>query len=465
MNVVAEPGLETPVAAATGGAASGGLDDVDGRAVARFTLGGGPHRGALGEVEAGVVETAVRLGVESGLPIVGRLATSGADVHQGVAALHAWGRVARVLHEASGSVPVVLGVEGPCVSGPALLLGIADQVVMTEEAFAYVSGPGAVGAITGVETDHDRLGGSAVHAVHTGLATLVVPDSDGLEDALASLLSYLPSNSFEHAPAAAASGWGDPVERRCERAGRVVPERSNASYDVRAVVDDVLDGDSFLELRERWAPNLVTGLGRLGGTPVGVLANQPCQRAGTIDIAAAQKGARFVQWCDAFNVPLVTFVDTPGFEPGKTLEWRGMIRHGAQLVHAYAEASVPRLCVVLRKAYGGAYIVMDSKGLGNDLCVAWPRAEIAVMGGRGAVQVLHRRRLSELEGEERRAFEAEAEEEYAREFLNPWRAARRGLVDAVVAPESTRAVLARALRRLGHKRERPVQRRHSNIPL
>jgi acetyl-CoA carboxylase carboxyltransferase component len=233
-----------------------------------------------------------------------------------------------------------------------------------------------------------------------------------------------------------------------------VPERTTASYDVRTVVEDVLDEGSLLEVRPRYAPNLVTAYGSLGGRAVGVVANQPVQRAGTVDIEASRKAARFVATCDAFNVPILTFVDTPGFEPGRDLEWRGMIRHGAELVHAYAAATVPRLCVVLRKAYGGAYIVMDSRGIGNDLCVAWPGAEIAVMGAAGAIAILNKGREDpQLVAEYRAAFE------------NPYRAAERGLVDAVIEPEETRRVLAHALEVLVDKHDTHVARRHSNTPL
>jgi propionyl-CoA carboxylase beta chain len=245
-----------------------------------------------------------------------------------------------------------------------------------------------------------------------------------------------------------------------------VPDAAVASYDVRAVVQDVVDAESFLELRADHAPNIVIGLAHVAGTSVGVVANQPFTRAGALDIDASRKAARFVQWCDAFNLPIVTFVDTPGFEPGKDLEWRGMIRHGAQLVHAYAEATVPRVCVVLRKAYGGAYIVMDSKRLGNDYCVAWPGAQIAVMGASGAVQILYSKRLTEIDEPEARAKEQERLlAEYDAQFSNPYAAAERGFVDAVINPLDTRRVVSAALDHFATKREVASNRRHSNTPL
>jgi acetyl-CoA carboxylase carboxyltransferase component len=277
------------------------------------------------------------------------------------------------------------------------------------------------------------------------------------------ILEYLPSNHLEDPP-----NWetDDPVDRDCRRAAAAVPARPNASYDVRRVIDDVLDADSRFELRANHAPNIVTALGRLDGHTIGVIANQPHHRAGTLDIEASEKAARFVQWCDAFNIPLVTFVDTPGFEPGKDLEWRGMIRHGAELVYAYGNATVPRVCIVLRKAYGGAYIVMDSKGLGNDWCGAWPTAEIAVMGAPGAVQILHGRTLRTIGNDETRRTEQLAlETEYETRFSNPYVAAERGYVDDVIAATDTRRILASTLARLSTKREERPARKHGNSPL
>ena len=333
------------------------------------------------------------MATELGVPIVGVLATSGADIHEGVASLHAWGRVARQVSRASGVVPIVFAVIGPCTSGPALMLGLADHVVMTPDAFAYVSGPEAVAEFTGVQIDRARLGGGLVHDSRTGVASLVAADEEDALLAVADLLSYLPANHLDDAPVVAPAA-DDPLDRPCRRAAAAVPDTARASYDVRTVLADVLDEGSLLEVRARYASNMVTAYGRLDGRPVGIVANQPKVRAGTLDIEASRKAARFVQHCDAFNLPILTFVDTPGFEPGKDLEWRGMIRHGAELVHAYAAATVPRICLVLRKAYGGAYIVMDSRELGNDACFAWPGAEIAVMGSKGAVQILFGKRLA-----------------------------------------------------------------------
>ncbi|HVJ98008.1 MAG TPA: carboxyl transferase domain-containing protein, partial [Acidimicrobiia bacterium] len=325
------------------------------------------------------------------------------------------------------------------------------HVVMTEDAFAYVTGPDSVEEFTGMRVSHTDLGGAGVHALHTGVASLVVADETAARDALSSLLWYFPDHSLLDPERV---DTDDPPDRECVVAKSVVPDRPTASYDVRTVVEDVLDGGSFLEVRARYAPNLVIGYGTLAGRPVGIVANQPLQRAGTLDIVASRKAARFDTTCDVFNLPILTFVDTPGFEPGRDLEWRGMIRHGAELVHAYAAATVPRCCVVLRKAYGGAYIVMDSRGIGNDLCVAWPSAEIAVLGAPAAVAIL-----------DRKGNNPGMEAEYRERFENPYRAAERGIVDAVIEPGQTRAVLASALEVLCEKRDRHIPRKHSNTPL
>jgi acetyl-CoA carboxylase carboxyltransferase component len=452
-----------PVAGRRSDAASAALTELDGRRIVEFRIADGKHVGAIGPPEGETLERAVRLAIELGVPIVGTIASSGADVAEGVSSLHAWGRVARALSDASGAVPTVLMVTGPAVSGPALLLGLADITIMTADAFAYVSGPDTVRAFTGMALENRELGGATLHGQLSGVASLVVDDEDDARLAAAHVLAYLPSNHLEDPPSVASE---DPVDRDTSRASAAVPARATASYDVRVVIEDVLDDGSFFELRPGYAANLVTGLGHLDSHAVGVLANQPQQRAGTLDIDASEKAARFVQWCDCFNVPLITLVDTPGFEPGKDLEWRGLIRHGAELVHAYAAATVPRLCVVLRKAYGGAYIVMDSKGLGNDWCGAWPTAEVAVMGAPGAVQILHGRRLRSMDdAAERFAEQAVLEAEFDDRFSNPYAAAERGFVDEVLAASDTRRVLAAALDRLLTKREHPGPHRHANTPL
>ncbi len=453
-----------PVAARRGGAVQASLTELDGRQVAWFRLAGGPHRGAIGPVEGQVLERLIGLALNVGVPVVGELSTSGADVRDGLASLHAWGRVAKALSDASGTVPIVFSVLGPCLAGPALMLGIADHVVMTADAYAYVSGPASVQEFTGIPVTSADLGGADVHARRSGLASLVVADEAEAAWAVGDLLSYLPSNWRADPPVMACD---DPVDRPCRVAATTVPDRATASYDVRTVIGDVVDRDSFLEVRAGYAPNVVTGYGRLAGAPVGVIANQPSYRAGTIDIDASTKAARFVQCCDAFGIPLVTFVDSSGFQPGKDIEWQGIIRYGAQLVAAYSAATVPRISVVLRKAYGGAYIVMDSRGLGSDLVLAWPTAEIAVMGAPGAVQILHRRRLDAFDDPSDRATSAaKLEAEYASRYCTPQVAAERGYVDDVIDPTDTRRLLVAGLAALRSKRVPPPDGlKHTNPPL
>lgn len=412
------------------------------------------HKGALSSEASSVIEVAARTAVAENLPFVSVMASSGAEIRDGFAALHGWGRAARALTDCSGKVPTIIVVDGPAVSGPALLLGIVDHVVMTDESYAFVSGPTMVADFTGIMVDNEELGGSAAHSRHTGAVSLVVPDLEAAIASVEHLLSYLPDHADLEPPI-----WptDDPPDRPTPEAGAAIPESSTGSYDVRAVVRAICDDGDFLEVRARWSANLVTGFATIGGRPVGVVANQPMVLAGTLDIAASQKGARFVAFCDAFNLPIVTLVDTPGFYPGKDLEWRGMIRHGAQLVFAYGRATVPRICVILRKSYGGAYIVMDSKRMGNDLCLAWPWAELAVMGAGQAAAILQRRATPE----EKAAFEAD----YSERLLNPYVAAERGFVDAVIDPADTRAIICSALDGLVDKREHLPGRKHDNSPL
>jgi acetyl-CoA carboxylase carboxyltransferase component len=408
----------------------------------------------LSSTIAAVVEEAAVVALAERLPLVVVVASSGSDINEGIPALEGWGRLARTMVDLSGVVPTVVVVDGPAVSGPALLLGVADLVVMTEDSYAFVNGPVMVEEFTGVRVSTAELGGAGELARHTGVPSLVVATREAALDAVGELLAYLP-DSVDEEPARWASD--DPPDRPCPEAGTLIPPISTGSYDVRRVAAAIVDADSLLEVRDRWAANVVTAFATIDGRPVGIVANQPLALAGTLDIPASQKAARFVALCDAFNLPLLTLVDTPGFYPGKDLEWRGMIRHGAQLVYAYARATVPRLCVILRKSYGGAYIVMDSKKMGNDLCLAWPWAELAVMGAGQAAAILQRRATPE----ERAAFEAD----YTERLLNPYIAAERGYIDAVIDPADTRRELTRALDALASKRERIVSRKHGNEPL
>jgi acetyl-CoA carboxylase carboxyltransferase component len=408
----------------------------------------------MSKEDGATLQTAAESALALHIPMVFVLASSGADVSEGIDSLHGWGQAARALAACSGIVPVLGVVIGPAISGPALMLGIADVVIMSPEAFAFVSGPAMVEEFTGVRIGIHQLGGAPVHARSSGLCAIEAVDELDAMDHVENILALLPAHADDLPPLGPTT---DPEDRVVPELREAIPARTTSSYDVRTVAAHLCDDAVFTELWTRWSPQLVTGIGRIGGRPVGMLANQPQALAGTLDIAASQKGAKFVRFCDAFNLPLVTLVDTPGFLPGKDLEWRGMIRHGAELAFAYAEATVPRICVVLRKAFGGAYIVMDSRGLGNDLCFAWPCAEIAVMGAEGAVQILHR-------GADQ-SQRSELQAEYTERFLTPWEAAERGFVDAVIDPADTRLTVSRALTALASSREHLPGRKHTVGPL
>ncbi len=448
--------MTSPIALAAGvpGSVSAEVGRLGGREVVLVKVDPTTRRGALDADAGATLALAAEAALEVRLPLVGVVASSGADVNAGVAALHGWGTAARSFARCSGVVPILLAVTGPTLSGPALLLGMADIVVMTEAASAYVVGPGAVASFTGEHVEPHALGGPGVHAARTGVAAALVEDEEQALELLAAVLAHLPDHVDAVAPRWPST---DPLDRPTPEAGAVLPATAAGSYDVLDVVRTIADDGEVLELWGEWAPNLVTVLATVDGRSVGMVANQPLALAGSIDIPASQKGARFVGLCDSFNVPLVTLVDTSGFFPGKDREWRGMIRHGAQLVGAYARATVPRVSVVLRKAYGGAYIVMDSKTMGNDVCLAWPSAELAVMGARQAAGILHRR-----DGPDVRAAK---EAEYATTLLNPWKAAERGYVDAVIDPADTRRAVATALEMLVSKREQLPRRAHDNLPL
>ncbi len=412
------------------------------------------HRGALSAAASEVIAYAASTARDHGLPLVMSLGSSGADIVEGVAALHGWGQAAHAIAGCSGVVPIITIVNGPAVSGPALLIGLSDFVIMTADSYAFVSGPTMVAEFTGIEISNEELGGTDAHARQSGVASLVAQDAESALTSLEHLLMYLPNNVDELATHV---DTDDPVDRPTPQAGTAIPNSSTGSYDVRKVIRILADDEEMFELRDRWAPNVITAFITIGGESIGVVANQPMALAGTLDISASQKAARFVSFCDSFNIPLLTLVDTPGFYPGKDLEWRGMIRHGGQLVFAYARATVPRVCVILRKSYGGAYIVMDSKTMGNDLCLAWPTAELAVMGAGQAAAILQRR----ASAKERAAFESD----YSARLLNPYIAAERGYIDAVIDPADTRREVAAAFVMLREKRERLISRKHDNTPL
>ena len=436
------------------GTVRAGIEELGGRPAMVARSVSSRRRGALSKEDGATLQAAAESALALHIPMVFVLASSGADVSEGIDSLHGWGQAARAFAACSGIVPLLSVVIGPAISGPALMLGIADVVIMSPEAFAFVSGPAMVEEFTGVRIGIHQLGGAPVHARSSGLCAIEAVDELDAMAHVENILALLPAHADDLPPMGPTT---DPADRVVPELREAIPARTTSSYDVRHIAAHLCDDGEFTELWTRWSPQLVTGIGRIGGRPVGLLANQPQALAGTLDIAASQKGAKFVRFCDAFNLPLVTLVDTPGFLPGKDLEWRGMIRHGAELAFAYAEATVPRICVILRKAFGGAYIVMDSRGLGNDLCFAWPCAEIAVMGAEGAVQILNR---GADPGQR-----AELQAEYTDRFLTPWEAAERGFVDAVIDPADTRLTVSRALTALASSREHLPGRKHTVGPL
>jgi acetyl-CoA carboxylase carboxyltransferase component len=406
-----------------------------------------------------IVERCVQEAIESGIPVVGviRGHSTAARVEAGIDDLAGWGGALRSLAAASGVVPTALGLDGELTGFGAMALGLVDVAVATASAAAHLASVRSVAEITGRVVPSTSLGGATALAACGAVAHVAADLADAV-GWLDEVLGHLPPNCMGPAPQLV--GF-DPPDRRTDGLDQMVPDDPRRGYDVRAVVSELVDDGDLVELSAGFGPAMVCALARLDGTSVGIVANQPAQMAGAIDIASSQKAARFVNWCDAFGLPIVTLVDTPGYLPGRDLEWEGMIRHGGQLAFAYAQATCPRVSIVLRKAFGGAYIVMDSKTMGNDAAYAWPGAQLAVMGASGAVQILHGRALSDDDGSRRARLEAE----YTTAHLNPDEAVRRGLIDEVVEPVDTRRVLCGAVRSLRDKRPTLPERRHSNGPL
>ena len=417
--------------------------------------------GALGETHAAKVNRVLDLASEAGLPVIGLNDGGGARIQEGVSALASYGRIFARNVRASGVTPQISVMMGPCAGGGVYSPALTDFVFMVEGTSSmFLTGPDVVRSVTGEDVTVEELGGARSHSRLSGVACFVAPDERSCLEDVRYLLSFLPSNNLEEPPIAATD---DAPTRSTPSLRRVLPASARVPYDVRTIITEVADDAEFFEQHQHWAPNLVCGFMRLAGRPVGVVANQPAHLAGVLDIDASDKGARFVRTCDAFNIPLVTIVDVPGFLPGTDQEYNGIIRHGAKLLYAYCEASVPRIQVITRKAYGGAYIVMDCKAIGADFSYAWPTAEIAVMGAAGAVNVLNRRQLAEADDPD--AVRAGLEQGYEDEFLNPWEAADRQHVDEVIDPAETRSRLIASLSVLRSKREDAPRRKHGNMPV
>jgi propionyl-CoA carboxylase beta chain len=438
-----------------------GYGTVFGRKVFVFSQDFTVFGGSLSEVFSEKVCKVMDLAVKYGCPVIGINDSGGARIQEGVVSLAGYAEIFWRNVQASGVVPQISLVMGPCAGGAVYSPAITDFVLMVEESsYMFITGPDVVKAVTGEEVTFEELGGAATHAARSGVAHFTTRDEEAcLEDARY-LLSFLPQNNLESPPYAPPS---DPVDREDPALDTIVPDSPNKPYDMKGVIERVVDDGEFLEVQQHWADNIVCGFARLGGHAIGVVGNQPGALAGVLDIDASVKGARFVRTCDAFNIPLVTFVDVPGFLPGTAQEWGGIIRHGAKLLYAYAEATVPKLTLITRKAYGGAYDVMSSKHIRADFNFAWPTAEVAVMGPEGAVNIIFRKELTDADDPDARREELIAD--YKERFANPYTAAERGYVDDVIQPRHTRSVLVSALEIALTKREPKPKRKHGNIPL
>jgi propionyl-CoA carboxylase beta chain len=401
------------------------------------------------------------LALSTGCPIIGINDSGGARIQEGVVSLAGYADIFHRNVLASGVVPQISVIMGPCAGGAVYSPAITDFVFMVEEtSHMFITGPDVIKSVTGEEVSFEDLGGAGTHNTRSGVAHFVAPDEEVCLEDVRYLLSFLPENNLETAPYHEPA---DSPERMEEELATLVPDSPQRPYDIRRAVELVVDDGEFYEVQEGWAQNLVVGFARLDGHAIGVVGNQPMVLAGTLDIDASVKGARFVRFCDAFNIPLLTFVDVPGFLPGTDQEWGGIIRHGAKLLYAFSEATVPKMTVITRKAYGGAYDVMNSKHIGADVNVAWPTGEVAVMGAPAAVNIIFRREISEAEDPEARRAELIAS--YEEQFNNPMVAAEMGYIDDVIDPRETRPYLVKALQMVRTRRPERPPRKHGNIPL
>ena len=438
-----------------------GWGTVDGRkgfvASQDFTVFGG----ALGEVFAEKMHKIMDLAESVGAPMIGLNDGAGARIQEGVVSLAGYGGIFRRNVQASGVIPQISVILGPCAGGAVYSPAMTDFIFMVRDtSHMFITGPDVVKTVTGEEVTLEELGGAGSHSTKSGVASFVATDEQSVLDDVKYLLSFLPSNNLDNPPVL---NDGDDPERDCPVLREILPDSSNVPYDIKDVITEVVDDGEFLEYHAGWAGSIVCGFARLDGRSVGIVGNQPMMMAGVLDIESSEKAARFVRFCDAFNLPLLTFVDVPGFLPGVDQEHGGIIRHGAKLLYAYCEATVPRVQVITRKAYGGAYVVMDSKSVGCDVSFAWPTAELAVMGPQGAVEILNRRELQQAADPEAR--KAELVDDYTEKYANPYVAAERGIVDAVIDPAETRQKVVAAFRMIESKREELPKRKHGNVPL
>jgi propionyl-CoA carboxylase beta chain len=443
-----------------------GYGTVDDRPVCVFAQDFTVFGGSLGEVFGEKIVKVMDLALKTGRPVVGINDSGGARIQEGVVSLGLYGDIFYRNVMASGVVPQISLIMGPCAGGAVYSPAITDFTIMVDgTSHMFITGPDVIKTVTGEDVAMEDLGGARTHNTKSGVAHYMAADEADAIDYVKALLSYLPSNNLEEPPDLGFATESGPIEvtDSDRELDTFVPDSANQPYDMHTVIEHVLDDAEFLEVQALFAPNIICGFGRVEGRSVGVVANQPMQFAGTLDIDASEKAARFVRTCDAFNVPVLTFVDVPGFLPGTSQEWNGIIRRGAKLIYAYAEATVPKVTVITRKAYGGAYDVMGSKHLGADINLAWPTAQIAVMGAQGAVNILYRKELADSDDAE--AMRKQLVTDYEDTLANPYIAAERGYVDSVIPPSYTRSFVARALRTLRTKRQTLPPKKHGNIPL
>ncbi|MXY10644.1 MAG: acyl-CoA carboxylase subunit beta [Acidimicrobiaceae bacterium] len=438
-----------------------GWGTIDGRKVFVFAQDFTVMGGALGEVFAEKLHKVMDLAKSVGAPMIGLNDGAGARIQEGVVSLDGYGGIFYRNVQASGVIPQISVILGPCAGGAVYSPAMTDFIFMVrEKSHMFITGPDVVRTVTGEAVTLEDLGGATSHSTKSGVATFVGADEHDVLDEVKTLLSFLPSNNLEQPPRYKSA---DDPDRECLALDTLLPDSPNVPYDMKDVITEVVDDGDFLEYHASWARSIVCGFARVDGRSVGVVGNQPMVLAGVLDIESAEKAARFVRTCDAFNIPLVTFVDVPGFLPGVDQEHGGIIRHGAKLLYAYCEAAVPRISIITRKAYGGAYVVMDSKGVGSDLSFAWPSAEIAVMGPQGAVEIIYRRELADAA--DPAARRDELVDDYTQRLANPYVAAERGFVDEVIEPSQTRRKIVAGLQMLESKREEIPERKHGNVPL
>lgn len=441
-----------------------GFGTIDGRLVyvyaQDFTVFGGSLSLAYSEKICKVMDKAMKVGV----PIIGLNDSGGARIQEGVSSLAGYAEIFQRNINASGVIPQITGVFGPCAGGAVYSPALTDFIIMSKEnSYMFLTGPKVVRTVTGEVVTEQELGGAVTHGSKSGVAHFVADDEQEGIMLIRKLLTYLPQNNLEEPPV---EPCDDPIDRLEDNLNSIIPDTPNKPYDVKDVIYSIVDYGEFLEVQRDYASNIVTGMARFNGQSVGIVANQPKYLAGVLDINASRKAARFVRFCDAFNIPLVTLVDVPGFLPGTTQEFGAIILHGAKLLYAYGEATVPKITVILRKAYGGAYCVMSSKHLRGDINYAWPTAEIAVMGPKGATEILLHKEINAIENlEERSKFIAEKEQEYLDKFATPYNAAKYGYIDDVIEPRNTRFRVIRALQSLATKKDVNPPKKHSNIPL